>query len=75
MATETCLTLEGYDPKIIQDKLNGQPEVDSTIRKTRFQICQGCDKLDSRWHRCSLCSCWMPVKARLPGMKCPAGKW
>ena len=75
MASKTQLILDVYDTKIIKDKLNGAEEVDDSVRKTRYAVCQTCDKLTERWHRCQVCNCWMPVKARLPGMKCPLGKW
>jgi hypothetical protein len=75
MANNTPVTLDGYDPKIIKAKLDGNSEVDVAIRTTRFEICQLCEHLNKTWHRCEICKCWMPVKARLPGTKCPAGKW
>jgi hypothetical protein len=75
MATETQLILEQYDRKVIEAKLDGQPEVPESTRKTRFQICQSCENLNKTWHRCEICKCWMPVKARLPGTKCPQAKW
>jgi hypothetical protein len=75
MANETKLILDPYNVKIIKDKLNGIIEVDEDTRKSRFSICQSCDELTEKWHTCKICSCWMPVKARIPGTKCPIGKW
>jgi hypothetical protein len=75
MAYETPVTLDSYDQKIILAKLDGQSQVEETVRKTRFQICQSCEHLNKTWHRCEICKCWMPVKARLPGTKCPEKKW
>jgi hypothetical protein len=75
MADETYLILDNNDLKIIKDKLNGALEVATGLRNTRYSICQGCEKLDKRWHKCQICNCWMPVKARLPNAKCPLEKW
>jgi hypothetical protein len=75
MADETYLSLDSYDLTIIKDKLNGALEVDESLRTTRYAICQECNELNKRWHKCQICNCWMPVKARLPGTKCPLEKW
>ena len=56
------------------NKLDGQQEVTSAVRKTRYEVCAECSKL-SKWLVCEECNCWMPVKARLPMTKCPLGKW
>ena len=75
MAIKTELILENYDPVIISNNLEGAEQVSDNDRITRFKICQDCEILDKTWHTCGICKCWMPVKARLPKMKCPAGKW
>lgn len=75
MANKTELILENYDIETINNNLEGAEEVSDADRKTRFQICQDCEELEKKWHTCGICKCWMPVKARLPKMKCPAGKW
>lgn len=75
MANETDLIFEEVEERVIKIKLDGAEEVDIPTRKTRYSICQSCEKLDKRWAKCQICNCWMPVKARLPGMKCPIGKW
>jgi hypothetical protein len=62
-------------PKNIKKKLNGQEEVDPTTATERLKICNDCPDLRQPWHQCTHCQCWMPLKARLPFMKCPIGKW
>lgn len=75
MANETKLILENYDPSIIKNNLEGVEQITDVDRNTRFKICQDCEELEKKWHTCGICKCWMPVKARLPGTKCPLGKW
>lgn len=53
--------------------MDGNPEVEETIKLTRFQICQTCENLNH--DKCKLCGCWMPLKARIPFTKCPLNKW
>lgn len=75
MASETDLIFEEVEERVIKIKMDGAEEVDVPTRKTRYSICKSCENLDKRWGKCQICSCWMPVKARLPKMKCPIGKW
>jgi hypothetical protein len=41
----------------------------------RFTACRGCDRFERRLERCDECGCFMRVKARLTGMKCPLDRW
>jgi len=45
--------------------------------KGRLATCIDCDK--SQWEgyfiKCTECGCFMTVKAAIPWMKCPIGKW
>ena len=56
-----------------QDKIN-----------ERWSICEGCEHFRefsivhrhlNVGHQCDQCGCFMEVKVRIPGMKCPIGKW
>ena len=49
-------------------------EPTSKMASDRLSICKGCPELSS-WNICNKCGCVMPVKVRIPGMKCPIGKW
>jgi hypothetical protein len=40
----------------------------------RLKICRQCEFLQ-RFSRCAKCGCIMPIKARIPQMHCPIGKW
>jgi hypothetical protein len=40
----------------------------------RWSICQVCDRLTDE-KRCTRCGCFMEIKSRLAGMKCPDGRW
>ena len=49
-----------------------QPSGDLAAK--RMAICQKCDYY-GKYSRCMKCGCILPVKTRIPGMKCPIGKW
>lgn len=40
----------------------------------RIEVCSACPNLGEN-SRCSLCGCYMNLKVRLEGSKCPASKW
>jgi len=73
MANKTVTALETATN--VQSKLNNAIEVDTVVRLSRYEICSTCEHLNKQWLRCDKCMCWMPVKARLPGTKCPLNKW
>ncbi|BAZ21905.1 hypothetical protein NIES4073_27860 [Kalymmatonema gypsitolerans NIES-4073] len=43
--------------------------------KERLEICATCDKFDAAAKRCTVCGCFMMVKANLEASTCPDGKW
>ena len=46
----------------------------SKVASERLAICKKCEYY-SKWGLCGKCGCVLAVKARIPGMKCPVGKW
>jgi hypothetical protein len=51
------------------------PMEPDTFADHRIKICQECDSYRAGSMTCDICNCIMPLKARMPSMKCPAGKW
>ena len=49
--------------------------VEEKIQKARMGICLSCEKIIKITHQCKECMCFMDVKTRLEGIKCPLGKW
>lgn len=41
----------------------------------RLEICSGCEKYNAEAKRCTLCGCFMLVKANIETSECPDGKW
>lgn len=41
----------------------------------RLEICANCDKFNAEEKRCTLCGCFMMVKANLEVANCPDNKW
>ena len=41
---------------------------------TRWDICQTCPELTNA-NRCKQCGCFMKLKVRIKGAKCPLNKW
>ncbi|MEO0968038.1 MAG: hypothetical protein AAFX80_06755 [Cyanobacteria bacterium J06639_18] len=41
----------------------------------RLGICATCDKFNAEEKRCTLCGCFMMVKANLEAANCPGNKW
>ncbi|MEO1428399.1 MAG: DUF6171 family protein [Cyanobacteria bacterium J06633_8] len=41
----------------------------------RLEICSSCEKYNSEAKRCTLCGCFMLVKANIETSECPDGKW
>ena len=48
--------------------------VDENERTTRFTVCTTCEYLTEE-KRCMKCGCFMEIKSKLAGMKCPVDKW
>jgi hypothetical protein len=49
--------------------------VPKEVAYTRYDICKGCDKLNSITKTCSECGCFMRLKVTLPNAHCPLHKW
>tara|TARA_R110000824_G_scaffold5954_1_gene27317 strand:+ start:1902 stop:2300 length:399 start_codon:yes stop_codon:yes gene_type:complete len=49
--------------------------VDKKIYKERLDICRSCDKYIKTTGNCSVCLCFMRVKASIGLMSCPLEKW
>ncbi len=45
--------------------------------RARLEICRQCEHVKYfLWRpRCGICGCFMEIKAGIPGMHCPLGKW
>lgn len=41
----------------------------------RYSICLSCEELISLTKQCKKCGCFMNIKTRLEGAKCPLEKW
>lgn len=44
------------------------------LQKSRMETCKSCPEL-TMFNRCRQCGCFMDVKTRLTGAKCPLDKW
>ena len=65
--------------KISQRKIDS---LESSYKVTdldmKMSICMDCEflmKPDSIYKKCQKCGCFMELKWRVPGMKCPIGLW
>ena len=47
----------------------------SVMREQRLAICAQCPNYQVRERTCSLCGCFMPVKASLATSSCPEDRW
>jgi hypothetical protein len=45
--------------------------------RERLEICKECEKVKYLFGRirCGVCGCFLEIKAAVPLMKCPLGKW
>ena len=50
-------------------------EKEYSMYEKRIEICKSCEFFDKSFKRCKDCGCFLITKARLPGAKCPQGKW
>lgn len=41
----------------------------------RLEICSSCKKYNAEAKRCTVCGCFMLVKANIETSECPDGKW
>jgi len=56
--------MEGKDLTVSEQSFN-----------SRMECCGKCDKHVKSLNQCGECGCFLAVKAKLAGMKCPLGKW
>jgi hypothetical protein len=54
---------------------SGFATVDRAEQERRLAICGACPDFDAGPGRCRLCSCYMGLKSRIAGAKCPIDKW
>ena len=50
-------------------------KVAGDIKKTRLDICNGCEHFIKLTSQCNKCGCIMNLKAQYPDSVCPIGKW
>lgn len=48
---------------------------ETPLSKRRLVMCESCDSFKTILKVCNECHCFMPLKARMPSMSCPLGKW
>ena len=49
--------------------------VKKEVAQPRYDICKKCDKFISATAQCKACGCFMKIKVKLEGAKCPLEKW
>ncbi len=61
---------------IATNVVNGEDlKVSDEVYHKRQSICNGCDKHIKATNQCGECFCYLSIKGKLNGMKCPLGKW
>ena len=64
--------------KITQEKIDSLESQFAIDVATKKAICMNCKflmKPDSIYKKCQKCGCYMELKWRVPGMKCPINLW
>tara|TARA_B100001250_G_scaffold366152_1_gene347338 strand:+ start:4573 stop:4953 length:381 start_codon:yes stop_codon:yes gene_type:complete len=64
--------------KITQEKIDSLESQFAIDVATKKAICMNCKflmKPDSIYKKCQKCGCYMELKWRVPGMKCPIDLW
>ena len=49
--------------------------VSEETSKSRLEICNSCPNLIQLTKQCKKCGCFMQLKTKLDGSRCPIGKW
>jgi hypothetical protein len=49
--------------------------VSDEVKKSRMDICLGCEHLIKFTKQCKKCGCLMHLKTKLAPASCPVGKW
>ena len=57
------------------DSLESQFAIDVATKKAICMNCEFLMKPDSIYKKCQKCGCYMELKWRVPGMKCPINLW
>ena len=57
------------------DSLESQFAIDVATKKAICMNCEFLMKPDSTYKKCQKCGCYMELKWRVPGMKCPINLW
>jgi hypothetical protein len=63
------------DHKTVLKRLRGKIKNSDARVASRLAICKECEHYFERTGTCKKCGCFMKIKSRIPGMKCPIGKW
>ena len=45
------------------------------VYKQRLNTCRGCEHFQGLALVCKKCGCFMPAKAKIANLRCPADKW
>lgn len=53
----------------------GMQQVDDAEKARRLAVCGSCPNFLPTDQRCSVCGCWMAIKAAWAQEKCPQGLW
>jgi hypothetical protein len=57
------------------EEILAKPFVDSEVAASRRAICEECPSLKKPLNQCDICKCFMDVKTKFNGTRCPVGKW
>jgi len=44
-------------------------------KRERIEICENCSMLNTKLRTCSVCGCFVDLKAAVPFLHCPRKKW
>lgn len=59
----------------IAEDIIKNPFVDASVAADRMAICEACPSLNKPLNQCDICKCFMNLKTKINGMKCPDKKW
>lgn len=59
-----------FAKELTEHAQDGMRNVDPVTYKSRIELCNGCPNLTEH-STCSLCGCFMPVKAKWATSRCP----
>lgn len=67
--------IKNFAGSFINHAVGGFKQAPDEVVQARKAICQGCDKLRKADNRCSACGCFIDIKTKWAGEKCPLDKW